>query len=115
MIIVTPDDSSTFKDVEKGGFNISYVDGTGSVGDYFTDDFTISDTTLESLQMGLALSTSLGRGIMGIGYSSGEASVFSGDGKSYPSVIEQMVSQKFINTKAYSLYLDDLRRCTVVE
>ena len=44
---------------------------------------------------------------MGVGYDTNEASyvrkVFE-----YPSVVDQMVSEGLIATKAYSLYLDDL-------
>jgi hypothetical protein len=52
-------------------------------------------------------------GIMGIGYDFTEAS---NDGTAtafiYPSIIDTMVTQGLINTKAYSLYLDDLEEAT---
>ena len=63
-----PQQSSTYHVVAPGGFNITYVDGTGSVGDFFSDDFGIGGITLDGLQMGLALSTTIGTGIIGVGY-----------------------------------------------
>jgi Eukaryotic aspartyl protease len=59
---------------------------------------------IEALQMGLALSApESGSGLMGIGYDTDETSDVL-----YPSVIDQMVSQKLINSKTYSLWLNDI-------
>lgn len=91
----------------KGGFDITYADGTGSMGDYISDNFVISGATVKSLEMGLAFNTSVGVGIMGIGYDTNEATR-----RVYPNLIDQLVSQSLINTKAYSLYLDDLEAST---
>lgn len=99
--------SSTFKTVIKGGFSIEYADKTGSSGDYISDTLRIGGATITGLQMGLALKTTTGVGIMGIGYDTDEASK-----TEYPSIIDQMVSQGLINTKLYSLYLDDLASST---
>ncbi|KAF4627494.1 hypothetical protein G7Y89_g10661 [Cudoniella acicularis] len=111
----TSSKSSTFKTVQKNQFNISYQDGSGAQGDYIADTFSISGATLTDLQMGLAHKSTIGTGIMGIGYSINEAS----DSRNnvvapfvYPSVIETMVSQGVISRKAYSLYLDDLQAST---
>jgi hypothetical protein len=52
-------------------------------------------------------------GIMGIGYNFSEAS--NGATASsfiYPSIIDSMVNQGLINSKGYSLYLDDLQEAT---
>ena len=46
-------------------------------------------------------------GIMGIGFDTDESIVSSG-GKPYPNIIDVLVQQKIINTRAYSLWLDDL-------
>jgi hypothetical protein len=88
----------------KNGFKIQYADGSGSQGDYFTDDFAIGTASISALQMGLAINTTVGVGIMGIGYDSNEAAK-----TVYPSVMTQLVSQGKINTKLYSLYLDDVK------
>lgn len=95
-------------DVEKGGFNISYVDGTGSAGDYFQDTFRLGGATITNFQMGLALTTTIGTGIMGIGYNSSEANVATGNGTVYANLPYAMVDQGIINTEAYSLWLNDL-------
>lgn len=66
--------------------------------------------------MGLGFGSSVD-GIAGIGYASNEASVFIPSNDStdphfgqttfqYPSIIDTMVNQGFINTRAYSIYLN---------
>ena len=50
---------------------------------------------------------------MGIGYSEGESIAHSCPGCIYPNVIDQLKSQGHANTKAYSLWLNDLGRCLV--
>lgn len=104
--------SSTFKYVNDL-FNITYVDMTGSVGDYFTDVLRIGGVTVTGQQMGLAIDTTIGTGILGIGYPSDEAICKpSGCPGQYPTMVQNMVSQKLINTQAYSLWLDDLQAST---
>lgn len=100
--------SSTFVIVEQNQFNISYVDGTGSSGDYFEDTFTIGGGTIKNFEMGLALDTSIGVGIMGIGYNISEANVDTGNGTIYPNLPFAMADAGLINANAYSLWLNDL-------
>lgn len=100
-------DSSTYKLVDQGGFDITYADGTESTGDYITDNLVLNGNTVKALQMGLAYNTTVGVGIMGIGYDTNEAAE-----TEYPSIIDQLVSQDLIPSKAYSLYLDDLETST---
>jgi hypothetical protein len=95
-------------DVDKDAFNISYVDGTGSTGDYFQDTFKIGGASVTGFTMGLALDTSIGTGIMGIGYNSSEANVGTGNGTVYANLPNAMVDQGLIKTEAYSLWLNDL-------
>jgi hypothetical protein len=65
--------------------------------------------------MGLASNSTIPMGILGIGYDLDEAS---DDAETeikpfiYPSIIDTMVSQGLISSKAYSLYLDDLEAST---
>ncbi|KAH8747915.1 aspartic peptidase domain-containing protein [Hyaloscypha sp. PMI_1271] len=101
--------SSTFQDVGQGDFNISYVDGTGSTGDYFQDTMRIGGATLTNFEMGLATATTIGTGIMGIGYNSSEANVSTGNGTEYANLPLAMVNQGVINSAAYSLWLNDLQ------
>ena len=77
-----------------------------------TDDFKIGGATIKNLQMGLANTTTSGFGVIGIGFDENEASLTSITSVPYPNLIDQMVSQGLINTKAYSLYLDDLEEST---
>lgn len=112
IITVDSSSSSTFVVVEQDGFNISYVDGTGSSGDYFQDNFEIGGTTLNSFEMGIATDTTIGTGIMGIGYSNSEANVDTGNGTVYANLPLALVDSGAINSAAYSLWLNDLRMCT---
>lgn len=67
------------------------------------------------MEMGLAYNATLFTGLLGIGYDLNEASDDpQGDQNPfvYPSIIDTMVSQGLISTKAYSLYLDDLQAST---
>lgn len=104
--------SSTFVVVEQNQFNISYVDGTGSSGDYFEDILTIGGGTIKNFEMGLALDTSIGVGIMGIGYNISEANVDTGNRTIYPNLPFAMADAGLINANAYSLWLNDLDATT---
>ncbi|KAL2061249.1 hypothetical protein VTL71DRAFT_7522 [Oculimacula yallundae] len=104
--------SSTFLDVGKNEFNISYVDGSGAAGDYFQDTFAIGGGSLSQFQMGIALDTTIGTGIMGIGYNTSEANIDTGNGTVYPNLPLAMVNQGLIKTTAYSLWLNDLQSST---
>ena len=70
---------------------------------------------MKTLEMGLAYNATLFTGLLGIGYDTNEASDDPDDEQNpfiYPSIIDSMVSQGLISTKAYSLYLDDLQAST---
>jgi hypothetical protein len=60
--------------------------------------------------MGLALDTTIGIGIMGIGYNSSEANLGTGNGTVYPNLPYAMANAGLINANAYSLWLNDLRK-----
>ncbi|KAL3420227.1 aspartic-type endopeptidase OPSB 2 [Phlyctema vagabunda] len=102
-----PTRSTSFKVVDEGGFDITYQDKSGSTGDYMTDNLGVGGVTIRDLQMGIAYNSSIPFGLMGIGYSINVAAE-----EVYPNIIDQMLSQGLINTKAYSLYLDDLESVT---
>ena len=97
-------------DVEQNGFNISYVDGTGSTGDYFQDTFSIGDGSIPNFEMGLATNSTIAVGIMGIGYNTSEANVDTGNGTVYPNLPIAMANAGLIKSNAYSLWLNDLRK-----
>ncbi|KAK1833143.1 aspartic peptidase domain-containing protein [Podospora conica] len=96
--------SSTFKMIQKDGFNITYLDRRNALGDYISDDFTVAGITINDLQLGLVTKAPRGTGIMGIGYSANVATL-----NEYPNIIDQLVLQKRIAVKAYSLFLNDRR------
>ena len=96
-------------------FDISYLDGSSSQGDYFTDVFEMGGATLRNMTMGLGLKTDIEYGLVGVGYRLNEAIV--GDTQSvssaYPNLPVNMVQEGLINTVAYSLWLNDLGRSTL--
>ncbi|KAL6876982.1 aspartic peptidase domain-containing protein [Trichoderma novae-zelandiae] len=106
-----PDDSDTFADVGQGLFDITYVDGSSSKGDYFQDNFQINGVTVKNLTMGLGLSSSIPNGLIGVGYINDEASV--GTTRStYPNLPVVLQQEKLINSVAFSLWLNDLDAST---
>ncbi|KAI6373128.1 hypothetical protein MCOR25_003527 [Pyricularia grisea] len=96
--------SSTYSLKERGGFQIKYLDGSAARGDYIKDDFTIGKVTIKGLQMGVASTTVRGSGILGVGFSSHVAAK-----QPYPNIMDELVAQKIIQAKAYSLWLNDRR------
>jgi hypothetical protein len=107
--------SSTAAIAVENAFNITYLDETGASGDYILDTLTISGATIPALQMGLAYKSTIGSGLMGIGYSENVASHSRYNvvpSFIYPNIIEKMLSSNVISRKAYSLYLNDLSAST---
>ncbi|KAL5353662.1 hypothetical protein ACLOAV_001701 [Pseudogymnoascus australis] len=107
-----PKKSSTYEELISGGFKIQYVDLTESSGDYISETVSFSgqnksNNAIKELQIGLADVSTLPVGVMGIGYNTSEAAA-----TIYPNIIDQMVDQGLINTRAYSLWLDDLQADT---
>ncbi|KAK8132411.1 hypothetical protein PG999_000584 [Apiospora kogelbergensis] len=109
-----PRKSKTFDDVGKGLFNISYVDGSHSKGDYFTDAFEIGGATLTNMTMGLGLDTDIPYGLVGVGYALNEAIVAGSQmaSSAYKNLPVQMMDEGMISTNAYSLWLNDLDAST---
>lgn len=65
--------------------------------------------------MGFATDSSIGVGIMGIGYNSSEANVDTGNGTVYANLPQAMQNAGLINANAYSLWLDDLGKSWISE
>lgn len=79
------------------------------MGDYITDDFHIGGVTIKNLTMAVATDAKVvPTGIMGIGFDTEESIVVEEHAKPYPNIIDLMVEQGLINTRAYSLWLNDL-------
>lgn len=93
-------------------FNITYVDGSGSSGDYATDVVRFGGVTLENQQLGIGYTSSTQDGIIGIGYPMNEVATQYTNGVPYPNVPWNLVINNDINTNAYSLWLNDLDAST---
>ncbi len=93
--------SSTYKLVNHG-FNISYVDGTGAVGDYVTDTLDIGGQTITDFQFGVGTRSSSPEGVLGIGYALNEVQVNRGGGSPYANLPQHMVNNGLIKSNAYS-------------
>ncbi|KAI1263892.1 aspartic peptidase domain-containing protein [Xylariaceae sp. FL1019] len=99
--------SSTYEVVDADGFDISYVDGSGSSGDYIADTFRIAGATIKALQMGLAAESTISSGLIGVGFDTNVAAE-----RVYSNLIDEFMAQDVIATKSYSLYLNDLESST---
>ncbi|KAK7208218.1 aspartic peptidase domain-containing protein [Myxozyma melibiosi] len=91
-------------------FSITYGDNTQADGVYAQDTLEIAGVTLTNQTLAVATDTNLTNGVLGIGYESGEVSA--GDNSSttgqYSGLLRSMVDQGYINSRVYSLYLNDL-------
>lgn len=114
MTAVIANDSSTYRDVGTDEFDISYVDGSYSTGDYFTDTFEIAGATISNLTMGLGKDTTLEYGLVGVGYKLNEAIISTEESNSaaYANLPLAMMNEGLIATNAYSLWLNDLDSST---
>lgn len=81
-------------------FEISYVDGSTSEGEYATDITHFEGVALESQQVGIGYDSLTQDGIMGIGYVSNVASATSRGAGTYSNVP--------ISILAYSMWLNGL-------
>ena len=110
--------SSTYQTVLVDEFNITYGDGTGATGDFFTDAVTIGESTIPAGVMSIGIATSLldgdvlvndGQGLVGIGYPSNiaEADLLSSETSTPVTIVGAMVQAGDIDRESYSLYLND--------
>lgn len=98
--------SSTYKYVNSL-FNVSYVDGSGALGDYATDTVSIGGKSITGLQFGIGYDSNSAEGILGIGYTADEAQAATARQKSYPNLPQAMANGGLIQSNAYSLWLND--------
>ena len=76
--------SSTYQYLN-GEFNITYVDNTGSSGDYVSDVVKLGGVTLQNQQFGIGYESSSQEGVLGIGYPTNEVAVAYNGGTTYSS------------------------------
>lgn len=79
------------------------MDGSGVDGYYFTDTVSLAGATIDTVQMGLAETSDIEYGIMGVGFDADEST-----STLYPNIIDKFYTSGQIGARAYSLYLDDL-------
>lgn len=106
----SPSQSSSYTQIgQSGEFQIQYeTPGSGVSGNYFLDDLSVGNIKLTNLTMALATQANQTfTGIMGIAFASDESIVSNANTQPYQNIIDVMLDQGVINTKAYSLYLDD--------
>lgn len=105
-----PNKSSTVQIFNpKGTFSIQYgTEGSNVTGNYITDDFSVGAASVKNLTMAYATYAAyVPTGIMGIGFDTNEAITEDGS-QPYQNFVDVLKSQNVIDTKAYSLWLNDL-------
>ncbi|KAL8998790.1 MAG: hypothetical protein Q9169_002240 [Polycauliona sp. 2 TL-2023] len=99
--------SPTSEDLDSE-FAIHYGDCTGVTGKFITDTVGLFGVTMDDVQMGLAFEGLLdgearqARGMLGIEFDGIESAV-----NQYPNMVSQLVLNGHINSRAYSIWLDD--------
>jgi len=105
LISFDPTQSSSFKPLQFA-FNSTYHDGAGSSGIYFADTLSIGNVALTGAVLGLANITT--KSVMGLSFTGNGADSLAGPlPPGYPTILEQMVTQSKINSRAFSLWLND--------
>lgn len=78
------------------------------VGDYFSDNFAIGDVVVKGMTLAVATEVKdATTGVMGIGFDSNESIVGNG-GTPYKNLVDMMFEQGLINSRTYSLWLNDV-------
>ncbi|ANB11799.1 Yps3p [Sugiyamaella lignohabitans] len=88
-------------------FGIQYVDGSGAKGVWGNDVVSFGDVSLDSCSFGLATDSNSSTGIMGIAFPGQESTPYP-----YPNVPQLLKDQGYIETVAYSLWLNDVQAST---
>ncbi|KAF2860368.1 acid protease [Piedraia hortae CBS 480.64] len=99
--------SNSYKVVAQSpAFNTSFGDGTTAYGPFGEDVVGIGDLRIKNVQFGLAetvnSTTGYAVGLMGVGYGFNEAT-----DHSYPNIPEVLTLSGAINSRLYSVYLND--------
>lgn len=106
--------SSTYKVTVPDGFSTVFGDGSSASGDFATDVVQIGDVAISNVQFGVASNvnstTGFAVGLMGIGYSQNEASEIQ-----YANMPEVLRDSGVINSRLYSIYLNDLGKLNSFE
>jgi hypothetical protein len=112
--------SSTFVETDPEDFQIGYADGTQITGDYANETISLAGVTVPDMTIGVAKdmtgapggNDALFTGLVGVGFDTNEAIYGQSNGtKEFPTIVSQLVDQGKINTRAFSLWLNDLSEC----
>lgn len=104
--------SHTYEDYKPGEFYISYGDYTSASGDWVKDTITVGDSSIPQFIFAAASQTDTDA-VFGIGYNTNEASHFQQqDSFEYDNFPIRLAKSGYINTPAFSLYLDSLQAKT---
>ena len=79
----------------------------GVNGTFINETIGIFGVSMDDVQVGLAKRGNKAGGILGIGFDSGEFGVLLNRNPSYPNLVSQLVLNGYINSRAYSIWLDD--------
>lgn len=99
--------SSSFQQIAASpALNITYADGSTATGPLVEDTIEFGNVNISDVQFGLvqqgSSSTGFTTGVMGIGYSSVQSI-----GTRYPNIPKVLVAAGGINSRLYSIYLND--------
>src|SRR5579862_2053535 len=67
---------------------------------------------VKAMQFGVGIDATSTEGVMGVGYRTNEAILQFPGTTPYPNLVDQLVTQGFIQSRTYSLYLDDISAST---
>ncbi|KAL8659987.1 MAG: hypothetical protein Q9226_000150 [Calogaya cf. arnoldii] len=105
-----PRQSSSMEDLQQA-FEIGYLDHRGVEGTFINETLGIFEMSMDDVQMGLATSGDRAEGVLGIGFDNGEFGL-NFNMPVYPNLVSQLVLNGYINSRAYSIWLDDYNATT---
>lgn len=103
-----PNSSASVVYIQMSQFKAFYSDNTGAKGDYMKDNIGFGNQVLADFQFGLATTTFIRHGTLGLGYVEKEHQVVHNQGPGYPNFPQALYDQKLIKTRAYSLWLNNM-------
>lgn len=90
-------------------FNTSFADKTGVSGPFIKEDIVIGDIKIKQQIMGYGTTTSTNLGIMGLAFDALESTNDGVSNITYPSFLDNLVTQGVINKRIFSLFLNSLQ------
>lgn len=105
LSLVNASSSSTFKDLGANTYDFEFPP-LSSLGNYVTDTFTIGDYTVQNQVMGLSHNGSLFVNVLGIGFQLWEAGVATGKFHSYPTWLQNSVTQGHLESATAAIWLN---------